>query len=44
MIDKLFDPFLKGLESGNWGIFFVVVAVALIVNLRPILEFLRARE
>jgi hypothetical protein len=44
MIDKLFDPFLKGLESGNWGIVFVVVAVALIVNLRPILEFLERRE
>lgn len=44
MIDKLLDPLLKGLESGNWGIVFVVVAVALIVNLRPILDFLERRE
>lgn len=44
MIDKLLDPLLKGLESGNWGIVFVVVAIALIVNLRPILEFVERRE
>lgn len=44
MIDKLLDPLLKGLENGNWGIVFVVVAIALIVNLRPILEFLERRE
>lgn len=44
MIDKLLDPLLKGLESGNWGIVFAVVAVALVVNLRPILEFLERRE
>ncbi|MNV33415.1 hypothetical protein D3C71_1247820 [compost metagenome] len=44
MIDKLLDPLLNGLESGNWGVVFVVVAVALIVNLRPILDFLERRE
>ncbi len=44
MIEKLLDPLLKALESGSWGIVFLLVAVAVIANLRPILEFLERRE
>lgn len=44
MIDKLLEPLLKALETGNWGIVFVVVAIALIFNLRPVLDFLERRE
>lgn len=44
MIERLLDPLLKALESGSWGVVFLLVAVAVIVNLRPILEFLERRE
>ncbi|KAL0630452.1 hypothetical protein Q9L58_010701, partial [Maublancomyces gigas] len=44
MIDKLLEPLFKALESGNWGIVFVVVAIALVFNLRPIFEFFERRE
>ena len=44
MIEKLLDPLLKALENGNWGVVFIVAAIALVFNLRPILEFLERRE
>jgi hypothetical protein len=44
MTDKLLEPLLNALQNGNWGLFFVVIAIALIINLRAIQEFLEYRE
>ncbi|MFO6420537.1 hypothetical protein ACLBKS_10070 [Hylemonella sp. W303a] len=43
-MEMLFDPLLRALETGNWGIVFLVVAVALIFNLRAILDFFEHRR
>lgn len=40
---SLLEPLLKALESSNWASFFVVVAIALLFNLRAISEFLEGR-
>jgi len=44
MVEKLLDPLLKALESGSWGIAFLLVALAVIVKLRPIFEFLERQQ
>lgn len=43
-MDKLLEPLLKAIADGSWGAAFVVVAIAVVLNLRPILEFLERRE
>jgi hypothetical protein len=40
MLEKLLDVLLKSLENGNWLIVIIIVAIAVIVNLRAILEFI----
>lgn len=40
MLEKLLDALLKSLENGNWLIVIIIVAIAVIVNLRAILEFI----
>jgi hypothetical protein len=44
MIDKFLEKLIDGIQTGNWSIVFVVVAVVVVVNLRSILEFLERRE
>ncbi|WP_374327382.1 hypothetical protein [Azonexus sp.] len=43
MLDKILDTLLKSLENGNWLVVILVVAIAVVVNLRAILEFFERR-
>lgn len=40
MLDELIKKLIDSLENGNWLIALVVIAIAIIVNLKDILEFL----
>ena len=43
-MDKVLEPLLKALTDGNWGLIFLIVAIALISDLRQILDFFERRE
>ncbi len=40
---SLLDHLLEALKTGNWSVFFIVIAIAVLLNLRSLSEFLEDR-
>ena len=40
---SLLDPLLEALKTNNWSAFFIVIAIAVLLNLRPLSEFIEDR-
>jgi len=42
-MSSFLDPLLEALKTDNWSVFFIIIAIAVILNLRSLSEFLEYR-
>lgn len=43
-MNSLMEPLLEALKASNWSVFFVIIAIAVMLNLRSMSEFLEDRS